>query len=194
MKAIILAGGYALRLLPLTKHIPKPLLPVAGKPIIDYLLEQLARITEVDEIIVSTNARFKNHFQYWLRGVPEPIKYILKLVIEPTSEADEKLGAIAALQYVIDREYFADEDILVLAGDNLFEFQLLDFVSFYKRHARPILAFRNMVDSDKSILKNFGLGILNADSKVIGFQEKSSQPASTLIATGCYLYQHLSSD
>ena len=63
MKAIILAAGYATRLYPLTENFPKPLLPVGGKPILDWLIEDLS--TVVDEFIVVTNHKFSSIFESW---------------------------------------------------------------------------------------------------------------------------------
>ena len=115
MKAIILAGGYAIRLLPLTKHIPKPLLPVAGKPVVDYIIDQLLQIEDVDEIIVSTNKYYELNFRYWLNNLPQHSKKI-KVVTEWTSSEKGKLGAVAALKYIIDYEDLCNDEILVVAG------------------------------------------------------------------------------
>jgi glucose-1-phosphate thymidylyltransferase len=187
MKAIILAGGYAVRLLPLTKHIPKPLLPVAGKPVIDYLIEQLNQIPEVDKIIVSTNKYYENNFNYWLQNIHAPSKEI-KVVSELTVAESGKLGAIAALSYIIQSEELNDEELLVIAGDNIFEFSLNDLVSFFKKYLKPVIAMCDLSHKDSSELKQYGLGILDENQKVIGFQEKPHEPKSTYAATGCYVY------
>src|SRR5204863_363491 len=65
MKVIILAAGYATRLYPLTLTQPKPLLPVAGKPMIEHVLDNLAPIGGIDRVYVVTNAKFAGHFQQW---------------------------------------------------------------------------------------------------------------------------------
>lgn len=188
MKAIILAGGYATRLWPLTKHIPKALLPVAGKPVIDFMIEQITQVREVDEIIVSTNASFENSFRYWLRGVPQQVKSILKIVIERTRREEEKLGAIAAIGYVIEKEGLTDDDLLILAGDNLFEFRLVTLVDFYEKYRKPVVAFCNLESVDDKVKGNYGVGVLDKNNRVVGFQEKPPEPRSALVATGCYLY------
>jgi glucose-1-phosphate thymidylyltransferase len=187
MKAIILAGGYAVRLLPLTRHIPKPLLPVAGKPVIDYIIDQLIQIPEVDEIIISTNKHYETNFRYWLSRLPEGSKKI-KVVSEQTASEKEKLGAIAALKYIIQTESLESDELLVVAGDNIFEFSLNDMVKFFKRHNKPVIALCDLSSGDRSELKKYGLGILDEKQKVIGFQEKPQNPKSSLAATGCYIY------
>lgn len=187
MKAVILAGGYAVRLWPLTKYIPKPLLPVAGKPVIDYMLEQITQIEEIDKVIISTNARFENNFKYWLRGLPSRTKDILEIVIEPSCTQEEKLGAVAAIDYVINMKKLYD-DLLVLAGDNLFEFQADRLIAYYKKISKPVIAFYNMVNMDHNSPCKYGLGILDQNNKVISFQEKPPRPFSSFVATGFYLY------
>jgi glucose-1-phosphate thymidylyltransferase len=188
MKAVILAGGYATRLWPLTKHIPKALLPIAGKPIIDFILEQMTQIAEIDRIIVSTNASFENHFRYWLRGISQQMRSTIKIVVEPTRREEEKLGAIGAIGYLIEQRNLVNDDLLIIAGDNLFEFRLVDLVDFYKQHnKKPVVAFCDLKSEDR-VRGKYGVGLLDKDGKVIDFQEKSPRPKSTLASTGCYLY------
>lgn len=188
MKAIILAGGFATRLMPLTKHIPKALLPVDGKPIIDFLVEKMPEVEEIDKIIVSTNAKFENHFRYWQRGISRALNQNIKVVVEPTKKEEEKLGAVGALNYVIQEENLEDDSLLIVAGDNLFEFRLADFADFYRKHEeQPVAAFCDLKSKDK-VREKYGVGILDENNKVIDFQEKSSDPQSTLASAGCYLY------
>lgn len=187
MKAIILAGGYGVRLLPLTKHIPKPLLPVAGKPVIDYIIEQLNQIKEIDSIIVSTNNYYENNFKYWLRGMPEFNKEI-KIVSDCSTTEKGKMGAIATIQYVIQTENLNNEELLVVAGDNIFEFSLDEFIQHFRRYNAPVIALCNLTNLDSNELKHYGLGIIDEHQKVIGFQEKPQEPKSSFVATGCYIY------
>jgi glucose-1-phosphate thymidylyltransferase len=187
MKAIILAGGYAVRLLPLTRHIPKPLLPVAGKPVIDYIIDQLNLIPEVDEIIISTNKHYEPNFRYWLSRLPENSK-IIKVVTEHTTSEKEKLGAIAALKYIIQTESLKNDELMVVAGDNIFEFSLNDMVKFFKSFNEPVIALSDLSNRGLSELKKYGLGIVDEKHKVIGFQEKPQEPKSSLAATGCYIF------
>lgn len=184
MKAIILSGGYATRLWPLTKHIPKALLPIAGKPICDFLIEKIVQIKEIESIIISTNATFENHFRYWSRGIKQSQK--IKLVIEQTKCEEEKLGAIGAIKHVLEQENLTD-DLLIIAGDNIFDFQLTDFINFYKKHQKPVMAFCDLKNIEK-VKGKYGVGVLSKNNKIIDFQEKPMEPLSTLTSTGCYLY------
>ena len=117
MKAIILAGGYARRLWPVTRHIPKQLLPVAGKPIIEYSIEKLELVKKIEEDIISINAFFEFNFREWFTKYQFRKK--TKLVVEKTFSEEEKLGSIGALGYLIDRLKL-DDDLLIIGGDNLF--------------------------------------------------------------------------
>jgi glucose-1-phosphate thymidylyltransferase len=187
MKAIILAGGFAVRLLPITKHIPKPLLPVAGKPVIDYIIDQLDRIDEIDQIIISTNQYYENNFKHWLQGRTQHPKEV-KLICEPATSEKQKLGAIAALRYVIQTTQVADQELIVIAGDNIFEFELAEFINFYKKYRQPVIALCDLRSRGLNELKKFGLGIVDNHQRLIGFQEKPPEPQSTCVATGCYVY------
>jgi glucose-1-phosphate thymidylyltransferase len=68
MKCIILAAGYATRLYPLTKNKPKPLLDVAGKPILEHILEKVSKVTDINEVFIVTNDRFYPCFIEWKKG------------------------------------------------------------------------------------------------------------------------------
>ena len=71
MRIVILAAGYATRLHPLTLTRPKPLLPVSGRPIIDYLIENLSAIDNISHVYLVTNDKFTGHFQEWADGCRE---------------------------------------------------------------------------------------------------------------------------
>lgn len=175
MRTIILAGGFATRLWPLTRDRPKPLLPVAGRPIIEYLLERLAQ----DRPILSTNRRFVQQFEEWGKNS----SYDVELVVEETRSEEEKLGSIGAIAYLIEK-LDLDEDLLVIGGDNIFDFDLGEFISAY--HGRPLLALYDIGDRDK-VRERYGVALVKGN-KIIGFQEKPEDPRSTLVSTACYIY------
>src|SRR5437764_11226559 len=119
MKVIILAAGYATRLYPLTLTRPKPLLPVAGKPMIDYVLDNLAPIEGIDRVYIVTNSKFAEQFQTWAddyRATKARLDFTI--VNDGSTDDGNKLGAIGDLHLVITRER-VDDDIIVVAGDNL---------------------------------------------------------------------------
>jgi hypothetical protein len=127
MKVIILGAGYATRLYPLTLTRPKPLLPVAGKPMIDYVLDNLAPIGGIDRVIIVTNAKFADQFQKWADDYrATKAKLNFTIVNDGSTDDTNKLGAIGDLNLVIDREKI-DDDVIVVAGDNLFSEPLTNF-------------------------------------------------------------------
>ncbi|MGH2116668.1 sugar phosphate nucleotidyltransferase [Aerococcus sp. L_32] len=130
MKAILLGAGYATRLYPLTKDKAKPLLEVAGITITNHLVEKITSVPEIDESIIVTNNKFANQFENWVAQA----NYVIQLTVVNvgTLTNETRLGAIGDIQYVIDQEDVAD-DLLILASDNLFEFELSDFVNFAKK-------------------------------------------------------------
>lgn len=184
MKALVLAGGYATRLYPLTRDKPKPLLTIAGKPIVEHILEEVAAIEDVDSVFIVTNNRFHEHFVTWLESFRFSKKVVL--VNDGTISNEDRLGAVGDIQFVVDKHQL-DDDLLVIAGDNLFGFSLQNFVGFAKDKSTSIVAFRNLGDLDK-VRNRFGVGILEG-SRVINFEEKPASPKSTLASTACYLFK-----
>jgi glucose-1-phosphate thymidylyltransferase len=184
MKSIILAAGYATRLYPLTKDKPKPLLEVAGKSILQHILEKIERVTEIDEIFIVTNEKFNTHFIEWTAGYPssKPIK----VINDGTTANEHRLGAIADLQLVIELENI-QEDMMVLAGDNLFDFELVDFVQFYKEAASDCITTHEINDVES--IKQTGVIEMNEDHRVISFEEKPQAPKSNLAVPPFYIYK-----
>jgi glucose-1-phosphate thymidylyltransferase len=180
MKAIILAAGYATRLRPLTDDVPKPLLPVGGRPILDWILANLQQVDEIDETHVVTNSRFAPDFRAW--AAPHGV-----LVHDDgTSTNEDRLGAIGDLKYVVDRAGI-DDDLLVVAGDNLFDFKLADYVRFWR--ARENTSAVAVYDcGDLELATGYGIVELDADDRITFFVEKPADPPSTLAAIATYLY------
>ena len=181
IKAIVLAGGYAKRLWPITKDMSKPLIEVGGKPVINYIMEQLQHIPEIEEIYVSTNKKFEKQFAEWLK------KYGFrktKIIIENTNNEDEKLGAIGGIDYVIRNEGIEGE-CLIVAGDNLFDFMINDIIRDYKSRKAPVLAVLDIQDIEKA--KLYGNVEVDEDGRITNFVEKPPEPKSTLVATCCFV-------
>src|SRR5437867_8056796 len=140
MRVIILAAGYATRLYPLTLTRPKSLLPVAGKPMIDYVLDNLAPIGGIDRVIIVTNAKFTKDFQQWAetyRATKANLDFTI--VNDGSTDDSNKLGAIGDLHLVLTREHVED-DVIVVAGDNLFSDKLTDFGAYCRQKNAPVLA------------------------------------------------------
>ncbi len=176
MKAFILAGGFATRLWPLTESRAKPLLPLAGKPLLTHIVEKIP--AEIP-VTVSTNAVFEESFHEWKKTIN---RSNLQIRIEQTKSDDEKLGTLGATAQWITTENISD-DILLLTGDNYFGFDMQSFVDAFHSDAALVAAF-DIGDVRKA--SAFGTVIVDADGKkIIGFEEKPAEPKTSLVSTGC---------
>lgn len=181
MKAVVLAGGYATRLWPITRHRPKMLLPLADGTVIDRLLADLEAEPAVEEVFVSTNRRFKGAFETFIAASPYEKA---TLSVEETVAEDEKMGVVGALAQLIDREGI-DDDLLVVGGDNLFSFDISSFLSFFRARTAPALAAFDVKSTEAAT--SYGLVTLDGD-RVVDFQEKPDEPKSTLVSIACYAF------
>ncbi len=183
MKALILAAGYATRLYPLTKEYPKPLLKVGKRPIINYIIDKLEALDDIDEIIVVTNSKFIPQFKKW-RSHLQTKKHI-SLVDDLTKSHSDRRGAIGDMNFVINKKRLKD-DLLVIGGDNLFNGDLKEFLSFVKGNPSPVIGAYNIKDIRQA--KKYGVIKLGAKFKLIDFKEKPENPESTLIAMCLYYF------
>lgn len=184
MKAIILAGGFAKRLWPLTKDQAKPLLPIAGKPMIAHTMEKIFEIDEADKIFISTNKKFEPNFRSWLEEFQtKGAKGEIKLIIEPTLSEDEKLGSIGAVNFLLEQEKI-DDDVLIISADNVFESSLLEMYRIFKEKR---IAVNGLYDcKSKKTAQEQGTVIIDENNMFSGFEEKAKEPKSTLISMGVY--------
>lgn len=184
MKAIILAAGYATRLYPLTIDRPKALLPIAGKPILDYIVDEIETIEEVNSLVIISNDKFYNNFEEWKSTRSSRLE--ITVLNDNTTDDTNKLGAVGDVEYAIEK-LGIDEDILVMAGDNIFTFKLKDFAEFYKeKKSDTILAKRIESISD---LKRMGNAVLNGSGKVLDMVEKPENPPSDIAVYAVYMYK-----
>lgn len=187
MKALILAAGYAARLYPITKDKPKPLLTIRKKPIIEYIIQKLEKLEQVDEIMIVTNQKFFSQFRSWLENFPS-LKPISLLKDNSRSTLD-RCGAIGDIAMAIQQENIND-DLLVVAGDNLFSFSLRPFIEFAltRRPQASIGIYNPNGGAGKMDLRRFGIVQLNGGGEIVDFQEKPAQPKSSLIAMCIYFF------
>lgn len=186
MKVIILAAGYATRLYPLTLTQPKPLLPVAGKPMINYVLDNLAPIEGIDRVYVVTNAKFAGHFQKWAENYRTAgSKLNFTVVNDGSTDDSNKLGAIGDLHLVLTREQ-VDDDIIVVAGDNLFSESLGAFGKYCREKKAPVLAVYDVGNLEE--VKKYAVVNVDGQSRITRFEEKPARPDSTLIGIALYHY------
>ncbi|MBA3882779.1 MAG: nucleotidyltransferase family protein [Chthoniobacterales bacterium] len=181
---MILAAGYATRLYPLTLTKAKPLLDVAGKPMIEWVLDNLAGVPDISTVFVVTNAKFAKDFQDWASQYAErnPAR-TLKVVNDGSTDDSNKLGAIGDISLVLMREDTSKDDLLIVAGDNLFSEPLDEFIA----HARGSEATLATYDvGDLEAIKKYSAITLDEAGVITSFEEKPADPKSTL--TGIALY------
>ncbi len=183
MKCILLCAGYATRLYPLTENFPKPLLKVGGRALLDYILDEVNTIDEVDKIFVITNNKYAHHFEEWATG-KNNIKPI-EVINDMTLSNDDRLGAIGDISYTIEQGNI-DDDLLIIAGDNLFTYKLKDFVDFQKTKNAPCVCVKE--DDDINLLRRVGVATVDSDMKIIDFVEKPAEPKSNYVVYAEYLY------
>jgi len=181
MKSVILAAGYATRLRPLTDDVPKHLLPVGGRPMLDWVLERVREVEDVEAIHLVTNSRFAPDFTPWAaaRGVT--------VHDDGTSSDEDRLGAVGDLRLVIEAAGLEDDTLLVLAGDNLFELSLPRFVAWWREKPQPASAVPLHDVGDLELATHYGIADTDAADRIVRFVEKPSDPPSTLASTLIYL-------
>ena len=136
MKCILLCAGYATRLFPLTENFPKALLEIEeGKPLLDYILDEVNSVSVIDEIYVVTNDRYASHFEKWANLKNNPKK--ITVINDHTTNNDDRLGAIGDIKFTMDTMNI-DDDTIIIAGDNLFDYKLNDVIDFYNKHKKPV--------------------------------------------------------
>jgi glucose-1-phosphate thymidylyltransferase len=182
MKAVVLAGGYATRLWPITRNRPKMLLPVGDTTVIDRILGELEDDDRIDDVFVSTNERFSETFEDYIADsqFEKP-----QLSVEETVDEDQKLGVIGALAQLVGREGLDTDDLLVVAGDNLISFDISEFLDFFERNETASLAAYDVGSREQAT--QYGLVDLDG-TEVVDFQEKPSDPPSTLVSIACYAF------
>lgn len=182
MKAIILAGGYATRLRPLTDDLSKCLLPIGGRPMLDWILDRVEGVEEVDEVHVVTNHRFAGDFERWAAS-----KERVTVHDDGTTSNEDRLGAIGDVAFTLERARIARDDVLVIAGDNLFDYDLQDLVDFWRgKGPGSAVAIRDV--GDPRLASQYGVVALDENDRVVDFVEKPAEPTSTLCATATYIY------
>jgi glucose-1-phosphate thymidylyltransferase len=182
MKALILAAGYATRLYPLTRDTPKHMLEVGSRPMVEYVLDRLVPLEGLDGIYLVTNAKFAPTFRTWA----ESLEGAAVTVIDDGTETEEtRLGAIGDIGFVIEREGI-DDDLLVIAGDNLFTAGLESFVAEARRRNAPVIAVYDV--GDPAEISKYNTIETDAEGRITYFEEKPEQAASTLAGIAIYWY------
>ena len=178
MKCLILAAGYATRLYPLTENFPKPLLEVKGKTILDWLIEDIGSLAE--EFVVVTNHKFAQHFETWAQGRE------IRIVDDGTTSNETRLGAVCDIQCAIEKAAL-DDDLLIIAGDNLLDFSLKGFIR-YAREKNSSCTMRYWED-DMVRLRKSGVVTVGEDDRILAMAEKPAEPESHWCTPPFYYYR-----
>lgn len=182
MKCLILAAGYATRLYPLTENFPKPLLMVGEKSILDWLLDDLVENTEIDEYIVISNHKYAHHFEEWSKKK----NYKVTVVDDGTSTNETRLGAVRDIQFAIE-QLNLDDDMLVMAGDNVLDFSLSKFVEFAREKGTSCV----MCHEENELAKQQKTAIITVDENglITSYEEKPKDPKGNLAVPPFYYYK-----
>ena len=186
MNALILAAGYATRLYPLTLNKAKPLLEVGGKPIIEWLFDNLVSIPDLRTVYIVTNDKFAKDFRDWANAYEDRHRPChIKIINDGSKSDDDKLGAIGDINLVLTRESLTNEDLLVIAGDNLFKQSLTDFVKTAKDSPATVAVYDV---GNLEAMKKYGTVTIDSKGTITNFEEKPKEPKSTLAAIALYYY------
>ena len=186
MKLIILAAGYATRLYPLTLNQPKPLLPVAGKPMMEHVVDNIGTIRAIDHAYIVTNAKFVTHFENWAMSYKRPnLQFGFTIVNDHSTDDSNKLGAIGDLHLVLTK-FELNEDIIVIGGDNLFSHDLAAFGDYCQQKNAPVTGVYDVGDLEQ--IKKYNAIEIDQDERIEFFEEKPQVPRSTLTGIALYFY------
>ena len=181
MKCLILAAGYATRLYPLTENFPKPLLKVQDKTILDWLIEDMDKAGVIDEYVVISNHKFAHHFVEWAGTRPQKIT----VVDDGTSTNETRLGAVKDIQFAMDALRI-DDDMLVIAGDNLLDFSLTKFIAYAKeKNTSCIMRYYELAVQK---LQKSGVVTVDENGRVLRMAEKPAEPESHWCSPAFYYY------
>lgn len=188
MIAVLLCAGYATRLHPLTQNFPKPLLPVADKPVIDYLVDQIDGLPEIDSLHVVTNDKYHAHFSRWAQERNQPGSAPIKIIVhnDGTSCNANRLGAVADLQFVL-KKIGTTPPMLVAAADNIFRFPIEGIWRRFLTESRHLVIALPQVDLNQ--LQRTGVLDLSDRDRVLRLHEKPRIPPSTWSCPPLYFLQ-----
>jgi glucose-1-phosphate thymidylyltransferase len=181
VKALLLAAGYATRLRPLTETIAKPLLPVAGRPMVDWILDRIEASGEIDGVHLVTNAVYASGFERWAEENDVTVHD------DGTTSNEDRLGALGDIRFALERGGLGEDGLLVIAADNLFEFSLADYIAFWRgKGDGSAVAVHRL--ADPTLARLYGVIELDENERVIGMEEKPEHPRSDLASTATYLF------
>ncbi len=185
MVGLVLAAGYATRLYPVTLTQSKCLLKVAGKPMIDYVIEKLLPLEDLEKIYVVSNSRYFDCFKEWLNSYSSNTKIPIELINDGSTDDSNKLGAIGDIQFVIKNKNI-NTDLIIIAGDNLLTGSVDGFLKFCKQKNSPVLGVYDIKLLNE--VSKYSSVVVDSTGKIIEFIEKPSNPKNTKIGIALYYY------
>ena len=183
-----MAAGYATRLYPLTKNRAKALLPINNIPIANYIIKQINNLSEVNCIYVVSNNRFTKNFFEWQKSIQCESKIKIKIINDGSEEDKNKKGAIGDINFVIEQENI-NEDVIIIAGDNFFTFDLREFYDFANKTKKDSVCGKEYKNRTKEFLRRFAIALTDKNNKLVDLQEKPEEPKSNLVVYANYIYK-----
>lgn len=150
---------------------------------INYIMEQIDRINEIDEVYLVSNDKFAGHFKEWAREYKTNKKIVV--LNDGTTSPENMLGAIGDINFTINQMNVQDECIIICA-DNLFTYNLTDYVNFYKKVGGDCVCAKETDDIE--LLKAFAVATVDENGVITDLVEKPVVPASNLAVYGSYIY------
>ncbi len=187
MKAIILAAGYATRLYPLTKNMPKALLEIAGRPMLDWFTENIVATGRVDGAVIVSNHRYFEYFCAWAEGARRRWpNFPIEVLDDGTRGEDERLGAVGDIRFALEKAAI-DEDVMVAASDNFITFSLDGMLDEFQRHGRDTLLACHMADEEGR--RSMAIATLDGEGRVVRLAEKPERPETDIAVYAIYCYR-----
>ena len=182
MKVILPAAGYGTRMYPLTKDVPKALLKVGGRSALDYILDRISELDEVDEIFIVTNDKFYKNFLEWRKSFK--CNKNISIINDRTKSNEDRLRTIGDIEFVISEKKITD-DLLIINADNIFSFDLKKLLLFFGRE-RSVIGLFDVRDLE--IAKKMGHVRLDENNKVVFFKEKDPNTGDSICSIGIYYF------
>jgi mannose-1-phosphate guanylyltransferase len=189
-KGMILAAGQGTRVRPLTKYLPKPMIPIMGKPVMEYLIEHLARygITEIMVNVAHNHNKIEQYFGDGHRWGVE-LGYAYEGIREQGEVVPKPFGSAGGMRRIQDFSGFFDQTTLVLCGDAIIDLDI--GAALHEHKIDGALASVVTLDVPLNEVSNYGIVVANENGQIQSFQEKPqpSEAKSTLASTGIYIFE-----
>jgi len=155
-----------------------------GKPVIDYIIEQINNLPEIDKIYVVTNSKFASHFSGWAETAPASVP--VEVIDDGTTSNENRLGAVGDVQFTI-AEKSIDDEIFIAASDNYFTYDLREQYQVFRKTGCDTIAAKELYDIEQ--LKAFAVAQLDPAGKVLDLVEKPKVPKSNTAVYATYFYR-----